>query len=109
MVQAGQATANHGWQWLHGQSMVCHGQVIKSKNQGHKLWSTRMVTMQCQPWFSETGGGGGGGGGSFLCKLYHVPNIIIGNGREYSSCYINYYNLKGGEGGGEWSIKGEVI
>ena len=54
-------------------------------------------------------GGGGGGGGSFLCKLYHVPNIIIGNGREYSSCYINYYNLKGGEGGGEWSIKGEVI
>ena len=29
MVQAGQATANHGWQWLHGQSMVCHGQVIK--------------------------------------------------------------------------------
>ena len=53
MVQAGQATANHGWQWLHGQSMVCHGQVIESKNQGHKLWSKRMVTMQCQPWFSH--------------------------------------------------------
>ena len=25
----------------------------------------------------KEGWGGGGGGGSFLCKLYHVPNIII--------------------------------
>ena len=56
MVQAGQATANHGWQWLHGQGMVCHGQVIKSKEPRSLAVVTKnghhALPAMVQPWFN---------------------------------------------------------